>query len=163
MARWNPIPMALETGTVAPEFSLTAAVSEKEVTQSNGRKTVLVFHGNKTQDAPKVVGKAVRAEHPDWNDVLVANIVNLKPFSGLFSKVANAQIKQTYEKMAAKVDPAEEYVVICPDFENAVGPLFGFADSDKECGVVVLDGEGNVLGSHAGLDGIGEAAVKLLS
>ncbi len=154
--------MVLEAGTVAPEFSIHAAVSEKEVTHANGRKTVLVFHGNKTQDAPKQVGKAVRAAFPGWEDVLVANIVNLKPFSGMFSKVANAQIKQTYEKMSAKVDPAEEYVVICPDFENAIGPMFGVADSDKECAVVVLDGDGAVLGSHAGLDGIADAAVTLL-
>jgi len=156
--------MVLAAGANAPEFSLHAAVSEKEITHTNDRKTVLVFHGNKTQDAPKLVGKAVRAAHPDWQDVLVANVVNLKPFAGLFSKVASAQIKQTYEKMAGKLtDHPEEYVVICPDFDNAIGPLFGVADSDKEPAVVVLDGDGAVLGSHTGLAGIAEAAVGFLA
>lgn len=150
--------MVLEAGAQAPTFSIQAAVSGKEVSAANGRPTVLVFHGNKTQDAPKLVGKAVRAEHPGWEEVLVANIVNLKPFAGMFQKVADAQIAKTYEKMAAKVDPAEEFVVICPDYANEVGPLFGVEDSDKECAVVVLDAEGTVLGSHAGLDGIAEAA-----
>lgn len=154
--------MVISASEQAPAFSVTAAVSEKEVTAANGRKTVLVFHGNKTQEAPKLVGKAVRAAHPNWEDVLVANIVNLKPFAGLFSKVANAQIKQTYEKMASKVDPAEELVVICPDFENAIGPMFGIDDSDKEPAVVVLDADGAVLASHTGLDGIEEAAVSAL-
>lgn len=154
--------MVLEAGAQAPTFSIQAAVSGKEVTHANGRTTVLVFHGNKTQDAPKLVGKAVRAEKPDWQDVLVANIVNLKPFAGMFQKVADAQIAKTYEKMAAKVDPAEEFVVICPDYKNEVGPKFGVDDSDKECAVVVLDGDGKVLGSHAGMDGIAEAAVGFL-
>jgi hypothetical protein len=154
--------MVLEIGTAAPEFTIKAAVSEKEVSHANGRKTVLVFHGNKTQEAPKLVGKAVRAAFPSWQNVLIANIVNLKAFAGLFSKVANAQIKQTYEKMSAKVDPAEEFVVICPDFDNAIGPLFEIPNSDKDCGIVVLDHAGGVIGSHTGLTGIGEAAVAIL-
>ncbi len=155
--------MVIAAGDTAPEFSIPAAVSEKEVTHANGRTTVLVFHGNKTQDAPKLVGKAVRAAKPNWEDVLVANVVNLKPFAGLFAKVANAQIKQTYEKLAGKLpDHPEEYVVICPDFENAIGPLFDVPDSDKEPAIVILDGDGKVLASHAGMDGIEDAAVAAL-
>ncbi len=155
--------MVTEAGIVAPEFNILAAVTEKPISNQNGRKTVLIFHGNKTQDAPKLVGKAVRAEHPGWEDVTVANIVNLKPFAGMFSKVANAQIKQTYEKLAGKIaDHPEEYVIICPDFENAIGPLFGVDDSDAEPAVVVLDADGTVLGSHSGLEGMEAAALAAL-
>lgn len=155
--------MVIAPGSAAPSFAAEAAVSGKQITASNGRKTVLVFHGNKTQDAPKVIGKAVRAEHQKWEDVLVVNVVNLKPFSGLFSKVATAQIKQTYEKLAAKLpDHPEEYVVICPDFDNAIGPMFDVADSDREPAVVVLDGDGKVLGAHAGMGGIEAACLAAL-
>ncbi len=155
--------MVIEAGVVAPEFSIQAAVTEKTVGNANGRKTVLIFHGNKTQDAPKVLGKAVRAAHPGWEDVLVANVVNLKPFAGLFAKVANAQIKQTYEKLAGKIsDHPEEFVVICPDFENAIGPLFGVEDSDAEPAAVVLDSDGSILASHAGMDGIEDAVLGAL-
>ena len=156
--------MVIEAGATAPTFSLEAAVSGKQVTQANGKRTVLVFHGNKTQEAPKVVGKAVRAAHPDHGELMVANVVNLKAFSGLFKKAAEAMIKQTYEKLAAKVDPAEEYVVICPDWDNSLGPEFGIADSDKQPAVVVLDGEGNVLAAAAGdPDTLAQSALAVLN
>ncbi len=153
--------MVVATGETAPAFEIEAAVSGKKVSNSNGRKTVLVFHGNKTQDAPKAVGKAVRAAHPGHDDVLVANIVNLKAYGGLFKKAAEAMLKQTYQKLAEKVDPAEEYVVLCADWDNSVGPKFGFEDSDREAGVVVLDADGTVLGAASG-DGLEDAALAAL-
>lgn len=162
MARRLGRGMVLEAGADAPAFSLDAAVSGKTVTQANGRKTVLVFHGNKTQQVPKEVGKAVRGAHPDHDEVLVANVVNLKAYSGLFKKAAEAMLKQTYNRMAEKVDPAEEYVVLCPDWTNEVGRSFGVADSDKAPAVVVLDGNGKVLASAEG-DGLADAAVAGLA
>lgn len=154
--------MVLEAGASAPDFSIDAVVSGKKVSQANGKPTVLVFHGNKTQDAPKEVGKAVRAAHPGHGDVLVANIVNLKAYSGLFKKAAEAMLKQTYEKMAGKVEPPEEYVVLCPDWANEIGPAFGVQDSDKAAAIVVLDGDGTVLASAQG-DALGAAAVAALN
>lgn len=157
--------MVLEAGAEAPEFELEAAVSGKTITAANGTPTVLVFHGNKTQDAPKTVGKAVRAEHPDAGDVLVVNVVNLKAFGGLWKKAAEAQLKQTYEGMASKLgDDAQEYVVLLPDWDNSVGPAFDVADSDKAPAAVVLDGDGKVLGSAEGdVDGLCEAALSALA
>lgn len=157
--------MVLEAGAEAPEFELEAAVSGKTVGPKNGLATVLVFHGNKTQDAPKTVGKAVRAEHADAGEVLVANVVNLKAFGGLWKKAAQAQLKQTYEKLASKLgDDAEEYVVLLPDWDNSVGPAFDIKDSDKAPAVVVLDGEGKVVGSAEGdVESLSEAALAALA
>lgn len=155
--------MVLESGLKAPDFSMEAAVSGKTIAPAMGTRLVLVFHGNKTQDAPKTVGKAVRADHPDAGDVLVANVVNLKPFNGMFKKVAEAQVKQTYNHLAGKIgDGAEDYVILLPDWENALGPQFGIEDSDKVPGVVVLDGEGKVLAAAEG-DGLVETARNALS
>jgi hypothetical protein len=153
--------MVLDAGAAAPPFALVAVVSGKTVTNANGRRTVLVFHGNKTQDAPKLVGKAVRAAHPN-HDVLVANVVNLRAYSGLFKKAAEAMLKQTYNRMAEKVSPPEEFVVLLPDWSNEVGRAFGVADSDKAAAVVVLDSDGTVLASAEG-DGLPEAAVAALA
>jgi hypothetical protein len=155
--------MAIAPGTQAPDFEVEAAVSGKTVTPAMGRKLVLVLHGPKTQEAPKEVGKAVRAAHPSADDVLVANVVNLKSMAGLWQKVARAQINSTYERMAAKIgDGAEDYVLICPDWDNAVGPLLGVEDSDRTAAVVVLDAGGKVIASHEG-DGLGDAALAALA
>lgn len=149
-----------------PAFSTTAAVSERVISPStlSGKRAVLVLHGPKTQEAPKLVGKAVRAAFPSADDVVVANVVNLHSMAGMWAKVANAQIKQTYEKLAAKFtegDPAD-YVMICPDYENSVAPAFGFANTDKQAAVVVLAADGQLIGKSDAGD-LGEQAIAWLS
>lgn len=141
-----------------------AAVSERVVTHASGRKTVLVFHGPKTQNAPKEVGKGVRAEHADAGEVLVVNVVNLKAMGGMWKKVASAQITQTYNKLAEKIgEGAEEYVIMVTDWDNAIGPEFGVENSDKTPAVVVLDAEGTILAGHESKEGLVEAALAGLA
>ena len=132
-----------------------------------GKQAVLVLHGVKTQEAPKEVGKAVRAKHPG-PDVVVANIVNLKSMGGMWKRVAEAQIKSTYERMAARITEKEpgrdptELVLILPDWENAVGPLFGVPDSDAGAAAVVIGTDGKIKGVATGKD-LGEGALALLA
>ena len=160
--------MPIAAGAPVPDFKLQAAVTGREVSPAvlKGKRAVLVLHGVKTQEAPKEVGKAVRAKHPG-PDVVVANVVNLKTMGGIWRRVAEAQIKSTYERMASKItekepgrDPAE-LVLILPDWDNAVAPLFGVDDSDAEAAVVVIGADGKVKGSHSGKD-LGEKATLLL-
>jgi hypothetical protein len=160
--------MPLSVGSNLPEFRLQAAVSGKEVSPASlkGKRAVLVLHGVKTQEAPKEVGKAVRAKHPG-PDVVVANVVNLKTMGGMWKRVAEAQIKSTYERMASRIQEKEpgrdatELVLILPDWENAVAPLFGVADSDAEAAAVVIGADGKVKGIAHGAD-LGDKAVQLL-
>ena len=144
----------VQAGDGAPGFRLKAAVSDREVSNAAlaGRRVVLVFHGPRTTDAPKQVGKAVRAAWPSADDVLVASIINLKSMGGLWKKVATAQLNQSYERMASKMqasgsgnDPVD-YVVLCPDWDNAVGPAFGVADSNHKPAAAVLEDDGTVMG-----------------
>ncbi len=139
------------TGTECPTFALEAAVSKRPVTPDalHGHRTVLMFHGPRTTDAPKQVGKAVRAAYPLAEDVFVANVVDLKSMGGLWTKVATAQLKSTYEKLAAKlteVDPAD-YIVMCPDWKGDVAPLFGIPEPNQAAGIAVLDSDGKILGA----------------
>ena len=157
----------MQAGDPAPDWKLEAAVSGRAVDKAglSGRRVVLVFHGPRTTDAPKEVGKAVRAEHADAGDVFVANVINLKSMGGLWKEVATAQVNQTYEKMAAKLtekgmDPVE-YVVLCPDWDNAVAPLFGVEDSNQEAAAAVIEDDGTILGVVAGGD-LPSGVLKLL-
>ncbi|HLF17187.1 MAG TPA: hypothetical protein VI796_07140, partial [Candidatus Thermoplasmatota archaeon] len=81
--------MGLAAGSRCPAFSLTAAVSGREVSPAalKGKRAVLVLHGATTTDAAKEVGKAVRAKHPGA-DVVVASLVNLRSMAGMWRKVA---------------------------------------------------------------------------
>lgn len=143
-------PMAV-AGPRAPDFELEAAVSGRRVRAANGRPTVLVFHGPKTTDAPKAIGKAVRAAHPKAKDVFVANIVDLRSMRGMWQKVANAGIKANYERMASKMDGRDpaDYVVICPDWEGKVCRAFGVADPNRAPAVAVLGADGELRGMAA--------------
>lgn len=152
-------------GTDAPDFTIAAAVSGRTISKESlaGKQAVLVFHGPKTTDAPKAIGKAVRAEHPN-PDVVVANIVDLRAMAGMFKKLASAQIGQQYNRLAEKLgeDKAPDYVVICADFDNAVGGAFGIDDANSQAAVVVLDGAGTVKAAAQG-DGLEQAAIAGLA
>lgn len=155
----------VQAGDAAPAFELEAAVSGVKVTQANGRTTVLVLHGPRTTDAPKDVGKAVRAEHTDADAVFVANVINLKSMGGLWKKVATAQVNQNYQRMADKLsakgsDP-EAYVVLCCDWDNEVAPGFGIEDSNQDAAAVVLDGDGTIKGVVTGDDLPGQVLALL--
>lgn len=133
--------LMIEVGAPCPEFEAQAAVSGRRLTQAEaaqGRR-VLVFHGPKTTDAPKTVGKAVRAKWPTADEVEVWNIIDLRKMGGMWQKVANAQIKATYGKLASKVDgDPERLIVMCPDWDGAVAAAFGIEMPDVQAAVVGL-------------------------
>lgn len=158
----------LSAGAPLPAFSVQAAVSGRTVDNSvfKGRRAVLVVHGSKTTDAAKDVSKAVRAQHKP-KDVFSASIVDLRAFGGLWKKVAEAQVKQNYEKLAAKVkennpgeDPAD-WVVICPDWDGSVGKALGVEAPDEAAAAIVVGADGKVKGVVTGA-GMGEKVNALL-
>jgi hypothetical protein len=155
-------------GSPVPDFTTTAAVSGRTVGPAafKGRRAVLVLHGSKSTDAAKDVSKALRAKHKP-SEVFSASIVDLRAFGGLWKKVAEAQVKSNYEKMAGKVkeaqpgeDPAD-WVVICPDWDGSVCSRLGVDDPDANPTVVVVGADGKVKGALQGA-GLGEKTMALL-
>ena len=156
-------------GTPVPPFTTTAAVSGREVNPQTfkGRRAVLVLHGSKSTDVAKDVSKALRAKYkPD--EVFSASLVDLRSFGGLWKKVAEAQVKANYEKMAGKVkeanpgeDPAD-WVVICPDWDGSVGKTLGVEDPDATPTVIVVGADGKVRGALQGA-GLGDKTLALLT
>ncbi|MFA5945104.1 MAG: hypothetical protein WC876_11640 [Candidatus Thermoplasmatota archaeon] len=160
-----PLPMP---GSPVPAFSVSAAVSGREVSPAafKGRRAVLVLHGSKSTDAAKDVSKTLRAKYKP-SEVFSASIVDLRSFGGLWKKVAEAQVKSNYEKMAGKVkeaqpgeDPAD-WVVICPDWDGSVGNGLGVEDPDSNPTVIVVGADGRVQGALQG-PGLGEKTMALL-
>ena len=160
--------MPLTPGEPVPAFSVPAAVSGRTVSPDafRGKRAVLVVHGSRSTDAAKDVSKAVRAKHRP-SEVFSASIVDLRAFGGLWKKVAEAQVKQNYEKLAAKVkeaspsdDPAD-WVVICPDWDGSVGKALGVDAPDDAPATIVVDRDGKVKGVVTGA-GMGEKVVALL-
>jgi hypothetical protein len=160
--------MPLAAGSPLPPFSTVAAVSGRTVDNASlkGKRAVLVVHSSKSTDAAKEASKAVRAHHRP-SEVFSASLVDLRAFGGLWKKVAEAQVKQNYEKLAAKVkeansaeDPAD-WVVICPDWDGSVCKALGVDDPDNAPQAIVVAADGKVKGVAAGA-GLGEQITNLL-
>ncbi|MES2155672.1 MAG: hypothetical protein V4510_11105 [bacterium] len=150
--------MALAVGAPLPAFSLQAAVSAVRIDNAwfTGRRAVIVVHGPKSADAAKQVSKALRTREPDASKVAFASIVDLRAFAGIWKKVAQAQLKASYTKLAEKATAAglkpEEQVIICPDWDGAVAAAFGVADPDKEPHAIVIGQDGRVLQRRCGAE-----------
>lgn len=160
-----PLPAA---GAPLPPFTTQAAVSGREVSNATlkGKRAVLVVHGSKTTDAAKEASKAVRARFTP-KEVASASIVDLHGFAGMWRRVAEAQVRQNYEKLAGKVkeaspgeDPAD-WVVICPDWDQSVCKALGVDQPDEAPAAIVVGADGKVVGVATG-KGLGEQVVKLL-
>ncbi len=156
-----------QPGDAAPDFTITAAVSEREISPATlaGKQAVLIFHGQRTASAAKDVGKAVRAAHPSADEVVVGNVIDLRKMGGLWKKVAMATIKQNYEKIASRLQDGympEDYIVICPDWDAATTQAFGFDETDEQAGLAVIGADGKVKGLAQG-EGLPEKAVEFLA
>ena len=134
-----------------PPFSASATVTGRTVAPAlfAGKKGLLVVHGARNGEVGKDLSKKLRAKHPDFKAVPYASIVDLRAFSGLWRKVAEAQLKQTYEKLATRAkeagaDPADA-VIIVPDWEGAIAQALGVESPDKDPMAFVV-GDGKILG-----------------
>lgn len=143
---------------VLPPFNLAATVNGREVSPAlfKGKRGVIVVHGAKTADAAKEVAKAVRGKFPSADDVVLVSIVDLRAFAGMWKKVAEAQLKSTYTKLAAKateagMDPVE-HVLICPDWDGTVGQALGVPDPDSVAAVLVVGTDGELVARLTGQD-----------
>lgn len=156
----------VQAGDPLPDFQLTAAGSGAAVSPAlfAGKPGLVVLHGAKNSEPAKEVSKALRARHKDPSAVPFVSIVDLRAFGGIWKKVAEAQLRSTYEKLAAKAkengfDPAVA-VVIAADWDGAVCARFGVPAPDEAPLAVAVGPGGKVTGTASAKDAA--AAVALL-
>lgn len=146
----------LSTGAACPAFATIAAVSGRAVSPEalRGHPAVLVLHGAKNTDAPKDVARVVRAKSMDPKNPVLVTIVDLRAMAGLWRKVAEAQIKSTYQKLATKLPPGDDpadHILICPDWDGSVCAKLGAEKPDEQATLLCVGADGKVLGSFTGL------------
>jgi hypothetical protein len=136
-----------------PEFEGTAAVSGLRVSPDlfADRRGLLVVHGAKNGQVGKELSKALRAKHPDLDKVLFVSVVDLRSFGGMWRKVAEAQLKATYGKLAAKVQAAggdpRMGVIIVPDWDGSIAAKFGVDKPEQEPMAFAVAAGGQVVGA----------------
>jgi len=148
-----------------PEVTLTAAGSEKEVNLRRiGAPAILVFHGQDTADAARLVSKVVRARYPRPAEVFIASVIDLRSFPSMFRSMVQPALEKAYHhtagKLPADADPAE-LVVLLPDWDGAVHDAVGVKDSPAVAAVAVADREGRIVCLDQS-DHLAEAALAAL-
>jgi hypothetical protein len=145
----------LETGEKAPRFSLLAAGSGRRVDTQNvvGCRVVLIFHLQGTAPTAREINRAVRAYHPDPEDVLVASVIDLSIVPPFYWMSVGLILGQAYDRAAGELppdaDPAD-YVVIFPDWGGLVSRQYDVGNTGRAAAIVVLDEDGSVAASYQG-------------
>ena len=157
----------LPTGSPAPDFELEAIVSDRLINphQLQGQTLLLLFHNQNTVSAVVDVQDAVRQAYPSAADVIIASVVDLDGVPRMFRGMVRKAMAQGYEEASRQIpddwDPVE-YVVLLPDWKGEVSKSYGVGKLDEHAAVVVIDPEGNIVGSYKG-EAPGQRAVELLN
>lgn len=144
----------IAAGRPAPAFSLTAVKSGRQVSQKdcNGYVLGLIFHGRDTADAVIEIQRTVRPKHPDLS-VTLASVIDLSSVPRLLHRMVRPFLEQVYEQasqeMPKGLDPAD-YIFLLPDWNGKVTKAFGVKNTDKTAAIVVIDGQGTIVGSYQG-------------
>lgn len=157
----NPQPSTVR----APKVTLTAVGSGRKIDlRQTGILTLLVCHGRDSADEATQVHTAVRERYPLASTLLTASLVNLKIVPRMFRGVAESAIRKAYQEAIGRLEPGQEpddYIIILLDWDASVTNALGLYNTASTAGVVVLDGEGNLLETFQGAD-LAAIAVSLL-
>jgi prolycopene isomerase len=158
-------PEVVSEGSESVTATLTAVESGRSVSLGRvGLPSVFVFHGQDSAGTARSVVESVRSHYPHADEVMVANIVDLRGVPRMFRKVANRAMRSSFKDAAAalpdSLDPAE-FVVILPDWNGAVTMQMEFDDVNQVPGIAVFDASGVLVGTQQGPDPA-EAALTLL-
>ncbi|MGL4649214.1 MAG: hypothetical protein ACRC1H_07385 [Caldilineaceae bacterium] len=150
----------------APEFSLTAIASGREVNRAwmAGRPLLLLFHDQEGEEMVRSVQGAVRGRWPMVADVVVASVVNMAsiPFfvRGLATTVMERAYRQGAAQLPAGLNPAD-YVIILPDPKGALYAAFGVEGSGRPPVAVVIGPDWRLEGRFRGSELVVESVATL--
>ena len=168
--RGSQTPNSLEgegPGVKLPNVMLKAIGSGREIgLKAIGKPAVLIFHTQETSEEAAQVNAAIRAveAYTKAENLLIANVVDLRTVPKLFRNFAERAMRSSYEEAAAALPEglnAEDYVLILPDWDGTVTNAADLKDVNQMAGVVVLDAQGNIAGTHQG-DVAVESTLELL-
>ncbi len=150
----------------APAITLQAIVSKRKVVfDAVDLPTLLVCVNQESSGGADTVVEQVRAVYPNVNELLVANVADLRSFPKLLRKVAETIMNGRYNDAAKRIEPPErpeDHIVILPDWDGAAVQALGFTDVSKQIGVALLLPGGKSAGTYQG-DDPAKAALDLLA
>ena len=143
--------------------TLTAIGSKRKVTLDKiGVPTILIFHGENSQEAAEIIHTPIRERYPSPSEVFIASVIDMRIVPRLMRRMAERMMLSGYKDAASHVPDGqnpEDYVVILPDWDGSVTKPYKFQDTHQTAGLVVLDKDGYVVGVYQG-ESLAENAEK---
>ena len=114
---------------------------------------MLICLAQETEKEAAIIEDAVRERFPSPQDVLVANVIDLRGVPSLFRKVAEGMLagehKKAVEALPDGLDP-RDHVIILPDWQGDVAKSLNLPEPSKTVCGAVLSAEGDVMGTYEG-------------
>jgi len=156
----------IANGRSAPDFSLTAVGSKRQVNLQNGADQILlIFH---TYHTARLVGatiKNLRVTFPDPERLLVASVPNLSAIPRLLHRLARKILHDAYQEAAQEVPVSEEaadHIVILPDWKGTVTKKYQVPKGNNQVTMVLIDQARLIQRTYVGEEPVG-AALSLLN
>lgn len=148
--------------TQAQDFTLDHVLGHPvSLADFHGRTVLVIFGGRDSAEQIKQAAETIRSRY-DPDELPMISVSDLEAVPRPARIIAKSQLKKAYEEavrdQAAMLqsagkkvpdDPATA-VVMLMDWDGDAARSFGLSGVDKEAAGVVVDGEGQVLGSGSG-------------
>ncbi|MFZ4826286.1 MAG: hypothetical protein ACOYLB_02925 [Phototrophicaceae bacterium] len=149
-----------------PDMQFVAIGSEREFNLAKlNRPTLLVVQNEYSATIAESVHEKIRRVYPFASELLIISIADLQNVPKLLQYQVTTLLTTAYNNAVATLPsilPAEDYVVILPDWTGKVARSLDVYPYSRVPSVVVVDGKNEVLGKYTGTR-IEEGALLLLS
>jgi hypothetical protein len=140
----------------APAVTLKAIGHGRELTiNALGRPALLVFVARESSDQARPIIDAIREHYPTVEQLIIANVADLRTIPRLIRKVAEQLMKSSYKDAVERLEEwktPEEYVLILPDWDGEALQPLGIEDVRKTVAFAALTADGNVASVYQGDD-----------
>lgn len=156
----------LATGTPAPPFELQAVTTRRMFSPAAcwGTLLPLVLISYSTRAMVREILQAVREREPGAGQVLVANQINLDFVSrlarGIASRWMDSELKQAARQLEEEYNP-HDHQILLQDWKGTVNKIYRIVRIDEQQALVLVDGEGLIVGSYRGADPTGAAVAQV--
>jgi hypothetical protein len=149
-----------------PDLPLVAIGSGREFNLAKlNRPTLLVIQNEYSATIAESIHEKIRRVYPFASELLIASIADLQNVPKLLQYQVTTFLTTAYDNAISTLPsilPAEDYVVILPDWTGKVARSLNIYPFSRVPSVVVVNSKNDVLGKYSGTR-IEEGALLLLS
>lgn len=149
----------MQKGFPAPKFKLTAVATGRnfDLKDFRSRYVLLLFVSPTNARSSREVVIRVRKAFPNFEQLPIAVVVNLHTVPRFFRGTVERIMESAYRDAAAEIpvefDPAD-HLILLPDWEGTITNAYHADNSDREVHLRLVDPEGNMDMSLAGMPSI---------